>query len=346
MGRQSAGAFVAIGIPGLELDAHTRAVLSECQPGSIVLFGRNIASAEQLSALTADLRRTVPDVLLAVDAEGGRVDRLAKVVGGAPAAGQLAGQPTESSRQAGLWVGRALRLFGFDVDFAPVVDLDRGQVRNALDGRYFGHAAPEVVERAGAFVHGLEASGIVGCVKHFPGLGAASADTHHGIARIALSRGQLAVDLGPFRALLETAGAVMIGHALYPEYEPDDWPASLSRRIATTLLRRTLRFGGLSIADDLEMGALGRWGDVAERAVLAFGAGCDLLPVCSQVDALPAICDRLARPEWAGRRRIARRRLAAYRERLANLRTGDRSPVRPFTEELTLVERGLAALTA
>ncbi|PYQ57908.1 MAG: hypothetical protein DMF53_21505 [Acidobacteria bacterium] len=126
---------VFVGIPGPELDKASAEILAAHQPGGLILFKRNIEDEEQLNDLVTALRRVLPEAVLAIDAEGGRVDRLKDVVGPAPAASFLAGKSPSYALQAGNWVAQSLRLFDLDVDFAPVVDLDRGQTDNALDGR-------------------------------------------------------------------------------------------------------------------------------------------------------------------------------------------------------------------
>jgi beta-N-acetylhexosaminidase len=340
---KSGAAFVAVGIPGPTVDAESAAILRSHPPGAVVLFARNVESAEQLRALTTEVRQLAPGVLLAVDAEGGRVDRLAKVVGAAPAASRLAQLPPSASEAAGEWVGRALRLFDFDLDFAPVVDLDRGLQRNALDGRYLGSGPESVAMRARGFLAGLHRWGIGGCLKHFPGLGGALADTHFGIARIALSAVKLVADWQPFAELAGLARAVMVSHAFYDAYESAELPATLSPAIATGLLRERLGFDGWCVADDLEMGALARWGDLGERAVAAFAAGCDLLPVCSQIGALPEIAARLAAPMLRDRRHVAGERMAAYRGHLERLRAQVAPESVAFGRELAAVREGLAA---
>jgi beta-N-acetylhexosaminidase len=169
----SAAQVVFVGIPGPRLDAATSAILRAGQPGGVILFKRNVEEAGQLRQLVRDLRNCVPEALLAIDAEGGRVDRLKEIVGPAPAASFLAERPSREASRAGRWVGRALRLFDIDLDFAPVVDLDRGLANNALDQRYLGDNSRAVVARASAFLAGLQSEGVGGCLKHFPGLGGA-----------------------------------------------------------------------------------------------------------------------------------------------------------------------------
>ncbi|HKH47402.1 MAG TPA: beta-N-acetylhexosaminidase [Thermoanaerobaculia bacterium] len=312
---------VFVGIPGLELDSTSASLLAAHQPGGLVLFGRNIKDPEQLNDLVTAIRRVLPDAVLAIDAEGGRVDRLRGVVGAAPAAAVLARNPASFALQAGTWIAQSLRLFDIDIDFAPVVDLDRGETDNALDGRYLGASPAEVVPRARAFLRGLHAGGAGGCLKHFPGLGGAKADTHFKVASVYLPSEVLRADLDPFEALGRLAGAVMIGHAIYPGYDAVSRPSTLSPIVIGGLLRGRLGFQGLAFSDDLEMKALDEWGDLAERSEAAFAAGCDVLLLCHTLEALPDVVARLENPVYEERLQEANRRLDVYRQRLRTLRS-------------------------
>ncbi|HEY7215538.1 MAG TPA: beta-N-acetylhexosaminidase [Thermoanaerobaculia bacterium] len=312
---------VFVGIPGPELDAESAALLEAHQPGGVVLFKRNIKDEEQLNDLMTALRRLLPEAVFAIDAEGGRVDRLQDVVGPAPGASLLARHPPSYSLQAGHWVAQALRLFDIDVDYAPVVDLDRGAADNALDGRYFGATPEAVVPRAQAFLRGLYTGGAGGCLKHFPGLGAAGEDTHFRMSAVYLPAEELHTDLEPFRALKRLAGAVMVGHALYPAYDASMRPATLSPAIIGGILRGRLGFDGLVFSDDMEMKALDEWGDLPERCEACFAAGCDVVNVCHTLAALPEIVARLEHPALRERLAEANRRLETYRQRLLTLRT-------------------------
>jgi beta-N-acetylhexosaminidase len=310
-----------VGIPGPELDARTSALLAEHRPGGIVLFGRNIKEPEQLQELVTELRSIVPDAVLAIDAEGGRVDRLKGLVGPAPAGSLLARSPTSLALQAGTWVAHSLRLFDIDVDFAPVVDLNRAQADNALDDRYLGSRPADVTARGRAFLRGLHTGGVGGCIKHFPGLGGAAQDTHFKVSVVYLPQQVLLADLDPFEALARLSGAVMVSHAIYPAYDDEKRPASLSPPIIGGLLRGRLRFEGVAFSDDLEMKALDDWGDLPVRSEICFAAGCDVLLVCHTLEALPDILARLEAPALEERRHDAHRRLETYRQRLRTLRT-------------------------
>lgn len=314
-----AGELLIVGVPGNELSAEDEALLREVRPGGVILFTRNVESAEQVSALVAAIRRAAPQALLYSDSEGGRVDRLAGLVGPAPAGALLARAEPELARRAGRAVGESLRLFGFDVDFAPVVDLDHGREANALDARYLGRGPEEVVARARGFLEGLHAAGAGGCLKHFPGLGPSRGDTHFETGLVEAEAAELEPDFEPFARLGELAGSVMVAHAVYPALDPERRPASLSPPVVQDLLRGRLGFSGVAVSDDLEMQALDPWGDLAERAEAALAAGCDLLPVCHTLEACPGIAERLARPDLAHRVAEARDRLAVYRRSLEAL---------------------------
>jgi beta-N-acetylhexosaminidase len=336
----SAGSFLIVGIPGPRLDEETRRILAGLRPGGVILFRRNVESVEQVQELTGGLRTLLPETVLWVDGEGGRVDRLKEVLAPAPAGESLAVSPPALARRAGLWIGHGLRALGFDGDFAPVVDLDHGIAGNALDGRCLGGRPRAVIARGRAFLDGLHRAGIGGCLKHFPGLGAAPADTHHRAATIGLSRQELEPELDPFRRLSNEAGAVMVGHALYPSWDRER-PASLSPVILEERLRRDLGFEGLAVSDDVEMEGLAPWAATpAERAEAAFAAGCDAVLVCHRLEQAVAAAGRLAVSRLAERREVAEKRWRFYRRHLAHLRY--RAPARRF--RVATVRRRLGEL--
>lgn len=314
--------FVWVGIPDTTLSGAVARDLERLQPGGVVLFENNVESPTQVRDLVAELRRTVPGAVLAVDFEGGRVNRFRKVVGEVVAPRELMGRSPKSSFEAGKWIGHALDHFGVDVDFAPVVDLDRGRTDNALDERYFGRTPREVIDRAGAFLRGLAVAGVRGCLKHFPGLGEATKDTHVEGAPIDLSREELEKDLEPFRALADEAGAIMVGHAGYSGLDPEERPATLSPPILQDLLRQSLGFEGLAISDDLGMKAFGEGPQVVDRAETSFALGCDVLLVCHDLEQAFAVASRLGGAGLSERRREAQRRVEAYRNRLGRRRPG------------------------
>jgi beta-N-acetylhexosaminidase len=241
------------------------------------------------------------------------------VTGGAPAPWQLAAGSPSLALETGRWLGHAVAIFDIELALGPVVDLDRGEENNALDGRYLGSDPEAVTTRARAFLRGLHTAGVGGCLKHFPGLGGATDDTHLTGSTVYLPKTDLERDLVPFRELADFAGVVMVGHANYPAYDRNGLPATLSPTLLDGLLRRDLGFEGVVLSDDLEMKALEEWGDIAERAATALAAGCDLLLVCHSLDAALAAAERLDVAELAERREAAGARLARLREDLRSL---------------------------
>jgi len=311
--------LLVVGIPDKDLDGDTAKRLEALGPGALLLLPRNVEDMEQLVELIGELRELLPQALVTIDVEGGRVDTLQAVMGGTPSPTDLAAGSASLALETGRWVGHALRLFDVDFDLAPVVDLDRGEENNALDGRYLGAEPESVLVRARAFLRGLHTAGIGGCLKHFPGLGGATDDTHYMGSSVYLPREELNRDLEPFRELGELAGAVMVGHANYPAFDRDGLPATLSPRIVGGLLRDEVGFDGVAVSDDLEMKALDEWGNPAERAEAALLAGCDLLVVPHDLDAAEAIAERLDGERFAERREEAGARLGRFREHLQAL---------------------------
>lgn len=335
------GGVLFLGIEGMALAGDEAKLLRKVQPAGIVLVTRNIADEAQLQQLVGDLRAAAPKALFCLDAEGGRVDRLKNVVAPAPAAAALARCPPAMAKRAGKLLGQSLRAFDFDLDFAPVVDLDHGISGNALDGRTFGTRPREVEARAKAVVLGLHESGVGVCIKHFPGLGRATADTHLKGAHIRATQAELARDLTPFTELFPSCESAMVGHAIYPGWGDTTWPASLSEQIATRLLRTEAGFRGALFSDDLEMGALAEFGALPELGARALAAGCDGLLFCRRIDAAPEIARALSRRSLRPRLEEAERRLARLRAQLHRWRKA--APPAPAFAELRRRSQRLAA---
>jgi beta-N-acetylhexosaminidase len=256
-------------------------------PAGIILFARNLESPGQTSTLIEELRGTLPSpALIALDQEGGRVSRLEHWIGATPSALALgrAGEPVV--HRFGAVTAAALRGLGFDLDFAPVVDLCSADTPNGIGDRSFGTDPTEVGRLAGAFLDGLQGRGIAGCLKHFPGLGDTALDTHMVMPTVERSLADLQqLDLAPYRELMSRAASVMVGHAHYAALDPSEpLPASLSHRIVGKLLRDELGYAGLVVSDDLEMGAVAERDVDGSAAVAAISAGCDLLLYCSDLD--------------------------------------------------------------
>lgn len=283
--------LLGIGITGKALTDLERTIIRERTPYAVVLFGRNIGSVAQFRDLVAEVKSlSSRPPLFMIDEEGGRVDRLRHLIPGLPSAEAFAeGEDGERlSEWLGKLIGMALRYFDIEVNLAPVVDVRREAAPKGLERRTFSSDPAEVVRLAGAFMRGLHGAGVASCLKHWPGIGAGSADPHYGATVIDLTRQELIDhDLLPFRELAPPAGAVMIGHGAYPRIDAPDLPATLSRTISTDLLRNELGFGGLAVSDDMEMHAvsdLGSYEEITERALLA---GNDTILFCSHVERIP-----------------------------------------------------------
>ena len=287
------GQLFTIGIPGPEIDSETQDLLDEISPGGICLFARNIREAAQTRELTDRLRSTLPVLpIIAVDQEGGLVDRLRRVLVPMPAAGTITTR--EDARFLAEVIADALLTLGINMDFAPVVDVvnaSRGQYSNGLASRIFGANTEETTKLAGDFLETLQDLGVVGCLKHFPGLGASQVDSHEELPVVDIPEEELrSTDLFPYRQLLRTGNvhAVMVAHAAFPGaslQETDQngklLPSSLSYNFVTGSLRGELKFDGFVITDDLEMGAIQKNYGVGDACKRAISAGVDQLAICA-----------------------------------------------------------------
>jgi len=295
---QKIGQLFFIGISGPDLDSPTTRLLDDISPGGICLFARNIKSASQTRELLDGIRSSLPfEPLLSIDQEGGRVDRLKRIISPMPAANQFKNvQDVASFARINAEV---LRLLGFNMNFAPVVDVIdevRESATNGLYSRAFGRSAEDVITMAGRFLNELVAGGIVGCIKHFPGLGGSVVDSHDELPSVDVSSEELnKTDLAPYERMIASASAkmVMIAHAAYPSFDLQETdqngrllPSSLSFHIVTKLLREKIGFGGVAITDDLEMGAIVRNYGIGEACKRAVAAGSDMLAICANEEAV------------------------------------------------------------
>jgi len=278
---------VMIDVAGQELTAEDRELIRHPLVGGVILFTRNYRDPEQLKKLCDDilgLRKTRP--LLAVDHEGGRVQRFRNGFSRLPAMRTLgklheesAGRAVEESRRLGTLIGSELGFFGFDLPFAPVLDRDY-TVSQIIGDRAFAHEVDTLVTLARAFWQGLNAAGLSATGKHFPGHGAVTADSHLELPVDRRSLAQIETDMAPFKALMdEGLESIMMAHVRYTAV--DALPASLSAKWIKELLRREWKYNGAIFCDDLSMGGAAVVGSLGERAVMALSAGCDMIPVCN-----------------------------------------------------------------
>jgi len=303
-----------IDVEGHELSAQERELLRHPLVGGVILFTRNYRDPGQLSDLVAAIHaERSPPLLVAVDHEGGRVQRFRQGFSVLPSARRI-GQEFDMDARAGLELARRmgwlmaaeLRAHGVDLSFAPCVDLDLG-ISGVIGDRAF-HARAEVVgQLAGAYMHGMRDAGMAATAKHFPGHGAVVADSHQSLPVDRRPLADLADDLSPYRRLIANGlPAVMAAHVLFPGVDPA--PASLSGRWIRDVLRGDLGFQGVVFTDDLSMGgAAAASGDIVTRARRALAAGCDMLPVCNDRASVIALLERLdVEPEPASRLRLVR----------------------------------------
>jgi len=268
-------------IAGTWLTAEDRQLLRQPEVGGLILFARNIENSRQVLHLCRAIRAIRPDLLLAVDQEGGRVQRLRRDFIRLPAMREFA-QHADALQLAeiGGWVmATEVQAVGLDFSFAPVLDLD--YQRSAVVGtRAFEGDPLRAANLAGAFMKGMKAAGMATTGKHFPGHGWAEADSHVAIPVDERSLDQLrAADLLPFKRLSGELDAVMPAHVIYPKI--DERPAGFSRRWLQDILRGELGFRGVIFSDDLSMAGAHVVGDAAERIQAALSAGCDMGLVCN-----------------------------------------------------------------
>ncbi|WP_327285338.1 glycoside hydrolase family 3 protein [Streptomyces sp. NBC_01205] len=249
---------------------------------AVGLFGRNIASPEQLAALTAQLRAERDDVLVAIDEEGGDVTRL-EVRGGSSFPGNLAlgaVDDTALTRDVARELGRRLAECGVNLNWAPSADVNSNPDNPVIGVRSFGADTDLAARHTAAYVEGLQAAGVAACTKHFPGHGDTNVDSHHALPRIDVDPDTLqARELVPFRAAIEAGSkAVMSAHILVPALDPTR-PATLSPQILTGLLRKELGYEGLIVTDGMEMNAIAGTYGIERGSVLAIAAGADAICV-------------------------------------------------------------------
>ncbi|MDM7923036.1 MAG: glycoside hydrolase family 3 N-terminal domain-containing protein [Pyrinomonadaceae bacterium] len=292
------GQLFFIGLPGSELDASAVSLLNEIKPGGVCLFSRNIRERKQTRRLLDGVTNALEiQPFLSLDQEGGLVDRLRRIMEPMPAADRFR-DCAEVAHFASL-VAETIKILGFNMNFAPVVDVvdeDRSKFQNGLQSRAFGRSPAQVIELAGAFLEAQRKAGIIGCLKHFPGLGGAEVDSHEELPTVRLDTSELGeFDLLPYRTLLKEPEAemVMVAHAAFPnadlqEKDPDGrlLPSSLSYKCVKNLLREQIGFNGVTITDDMEMGAIVRNYGMAEACKMAFLAGEDMIAICAGTDAI------------------------------------------------------------
>ena len=299
---------VMLDIDGLSLTPADRDLLREPAVGGLILFSRNYESPQQLTELVDEVRALrSPPLIIAVDHEGGRVQRFRDGFTSIPPMRVIGRQfRTDSknalalARQAGWMIAAELRACGIDLCFAPCVDLDWG-VSDIIGDRAFHARAEVVAELAAEFSRGLRSAGMAAVAKHFPGHGAVVADSHEQLPVDRREYGDVLDDMRPYDKLIGNGliAGVMMAHILYPQMDP--LPAGFAPFWIQRELRSRLGFDGAVLSDDLSMKATRRYGTMPERARRALDAGCDMILVCNDRDAAQATVRALrdySNPLW------------------------------------------------
>jgi beta-N-acetylhexosaminidase len=337
------GQLLVIGFDGSELTSHLSSLLARLEPAGVILFARNIKSAEQTWKLLRDCQKCVSTTLLTcVDLEGGRVDRFRDVLGPAPSAADVfATGDRKLFRKHGQIIGETCRALGFNVDFAPVLDLAFEASHNVMSSRVVSANPRETVAYAREFLAGLRKTGVLGCGKHFPGLGEGTLDSHHQLPVIEKPLKKLwGEDLLPYRMLRTQMPLVMISHAAYPLVTRDQTPASLSKTWITDILRKRIGYRHLIVSDDLEMGGVLSAAPVGQAAVEHIRAGGDLCLVCHREDYVAEAYDELVKtterdPKFARRAAESVRRVLAFKKKSTKILRRAKAPSTAMVEKLS-----------
>jgi len=324
------GQLFMVGLPGVELDDSSRRLIEEFSINNFIYFKRNVESPEQLNKLSSDLREVcrqngLGPPLIAIDQEGGSVTRLPPPFTQFPSARVLAEgeNPDAGLKEYARICASELAGIGVNFNLAPVLDVCEAGREYFMERRSLG-ADPEVVGKLGTIViREMQAHGIAACGKHFPGLGGAVVDPHVQLPFVAKTAAELRVcDLPPFQqAIAAGLASIMTSHTIYRDLDPK-YPATLSEKILTGLLRHEMGYDGVIITDDLEMGAIEKEGDLGQAALQAFTAGADMLLICFRhekvIDAFAKTREAIVRaPELSARMQQSVRRVSEMRKKYA-----------------------------
>ena len=333
------GQLFCIGLPSTEIEENTKQILRDISPGAICLFARNIKSAEQVRKLNDDIRESLEiEPIISLDQEGGLVDRLRRISAPMPAANLI--ESVEQAEKLAKITAEMVRILGFNMNFAPVVDVidkERSRFSNGLFSRAFGNSREDVAELAGKYFEVLQENECIGTLKHFPGIGASEIDSHEDLPEVEISKETLfEKDLFPYTEFLKTKKiyAIMISHCAFPNVDLQETdsdgkllPASLSFNFINKLLRNDLEFEGVVITDDLEMGAIVRNYGIGEACKIAIKAGNDLLAICAGVDSIYEGFEAISEAVKIGE--ISEKRIDESLERIADLKSNLSQPL-PF----------------
>lgn len=343
--RQHVGRLMIMGFDGTAMSERLQNMLTTLRPGGVILFKRNIEEAAQTHRLLRDVQKLAEGPLFrCVDMEGGTVDRFRDAVARIPSAAEVAATGSAKLyRKHGELIGRQLRALGFNTDFAPCLDLGLEASRSALGPRTVSADSHEVVRYAREFLGGLREARVLGCAKHFPGLGGGALDSHEGLPTVERTWKQVwEEDLAPYRALRREVAFVMVAHVSYPKIVKGGGPASLSRRWIDGVLREKIGYRGLVISDDLDMGGVLNGASIEDAAVGTLTAGSDMLLVCQKEEhvwrAFEAVVRRGERDSKFAQMVAAKaRRVRAFQKKSAEV--GAKLPPAPTAQCVDILRR-------
>jgi beta-N-acetylhexosaminidase len=337
------GQVLIVGFDGTKMTPRLTSLLKRLQPAGVILFARNIKTPEQTWQLLRDCQSCVATPLLTcVDVEGGKVDRFRDVLGPTPSPAEVfSTRDRKLFRKHGQVIGENCRALGLNVDFAPVLDLAFEASRSVLSSRVVSANPRETVVYAREFLAGLRASSVLGCGKHFPGLGEGKLDSHHELPMIKKQLKKLwTEDLLPYRLLRAQLPIVMISHAAYPLVTHDQTPASLSKVWISDILRKRIGYGNLIVSDDLEMGGVLSAAPVGEAAVEFVRAGGDLCLICRHEEHIAEAYESLVKARendsmFARRVEESLQRILAFKTKLRKILHQRKPPAAASIEKLS-----------
>jgi beta-N-acetylhexosaminidase len=337
------GNLLIVGFDGATMTSKLSSLLTRLQPAGVILFARNIKTPEQTWRLLRDCQNCVSRPLFTcVDLEGGSVDRFRDALGPTPSAAEVfATADRKLFRKHGQVIGESCRALGFNVDFAPVLDLAFEASRNVMSSRTVSANPRDTIAYARESLAGLRAVSVLGCGKHFPGLGEGKLDSHHKLPLIEKPLKKMwAQDLLPYRMLRAQMPLVMISHAAYPLVTRDRSPASLSKIWITDILRKRIGYRNLVISDDLEMGGVLSTAPIGKAATEFIRAGGDLCLICHRQDYIEEAYDELTKmaetdPQFAKRVAESVRRVLAFKKTSAKILRRTKTPSAATVERLS-----------
>ncbi len=300
------GQMVLVGLDGYENGDASRQMIEKYHVGGFILYSQNIKDSNQLldlinSLKASNLANKIP-LFLSVDEEGGRITRMPDELVKIPAARKIGDINKEDfSFNIGSLIGKELKMFGFNMDFAPVLDINSNPQNPVIGDRSFGETA-DIVSRLGIqTMKGIQSQSVISVVKHFPGHGDTSVDSHKGLPVVKHGLKRLeSFELIPFSdAIKDGADAVMVAHILLPEIDPE-YPSSMSKVIINDVLRKNLGYGGVVLTDDMTMGAIAENYDIGNAAVKSINAGSDIILVCHDSEKELAVLNNIREAADAG----------------------------------------------